>query len=55
MGKKLKLGSLNVMQRMSISQATSMGWHGAPAGSINPVVKTILRMDVPADKFPHVG
>ena len=55
MGKKLKLVSLNVMHTMSISQATSMGWHGAPAGSINPVVKTILRMDVPADKFPHVG
>jgi len=30
-----------------------MGWHGAPAGSINPIVKKVLRIDVPADKFPH--
>lgn len=54
-GAMMDLGGWSGLQteRMSISQATSMGWHGAPAGSINPVVKTVLRMDVPADKFPH--
>lgn len=40
-------------ERMSMSQAASMGWHGAPTGSITPVVKKVLRLDVPADKFPH--
>jgi len=54
-GTMMDLGGWSGLQteRMSISQATSMGWHGAPAGSINPVIKTVLRMDVPADKFPH--
>jgi len=54
-GSMMDLGGWSGLQteRMSISQATSMGWHGAPAGSINPVVKKVLRIDVPADKFPH--
>eukprot|EP00252_Welwitschia_mirabilis_P016893 TRINITY_DN3762_c0_g1_i1.p1 TRINITY_DN3762_c0_g1~~TRINITY_DN3762_c0_g1_i1.p1 ORF type:complete len:294 (+),score=52.98 TRINITY_DN3762_c0_g1_i1:217-1098(+) len=40
-------------ERMSMSQASSMGWHGAPTSSINPIVKKLLRIDVPVDKFPH--
>eukprot|EP01018_Ginkgo_biloba_P023819 Gb_06618 [translate_table: standard] len=54
-GGAMDLGSWAGLQteRMSISQATSMGWHGAPGGPISPVVKKVMRLDVPADKFPH--
>ncbi|KAJ8618671.1 hypothetical protein MRB53_014857 [Persea americana] len=40
------------LQRMSIFQASSMGWHGAPGVSTSSVVKKIIRLDVPVDKFP---
>ena len=42
------------LQRMSIFQASSMGWHGAPGVSTSSVVKKIIRLDVPVDKFPSV-
>ncbi|XP_058097665.1 KH domain-containing protein At1g09660/At1g09670 [Magnolia sinica] len=41
------------LQRMSILQASSVGWHGAPGVPSSPVVKKVMRLDVPVDKFPN--
>lgn len=43
------------LQRMGIFQASSLGWHAAPGVSTNPVVKKVVRLDVPVDKFPNVS
>ncbi|XP_059648265.1 KH domain-containing protein At1g09660/At1g09670 isoform X2 [Cornus florida] len=43
-----------VHQRMAPFQASSIGWHGVPGiPTNNPVVKRIIRLDVPVDKFPN--
>ncbi|KAG9456927.1 hypothetical protein H6P81_001435 [Aristolochia fimbriata] len=41
------------LQRMGSFQSSSMGWHGAPGVSTNPLVKKVVRLDVPVDKFPN--
>ena len=41
------------LQRMGISPAPSIGWNGTP-GAMGPVVKKVVRLDVPVDKFPNV-
>lgn len=54
-GGAMDLGGWSGLQteRMSMSQVASMGWHGTPTSSISPLVKKVLRLDVPVDKFPH--
>lgn len=42
------------MQRMGISPAPSIGWNGTAGVAVSPVVKKVVRLDVPADKFPNV-
>ena len=37
--------------RLGISQASSMGWHGAPGVPIAPVIKKIMRLDIPIDNY----
>nr|CAD1832171.1 unnamed protein product [Ananas comosus var. bracteatus] len=34
-------------------QPSPMGWNGAPGAPSSPVVKKVVRLDVPADKFPN--
>lgn len=34
-------------------QSSSMGWNGAPGVVGSPVVKKVVRMDVPVDKYPN--
>ncbi|KAL5982895.1 hypothetical protein ACLOJK_016974 [Asimina triloba] len=41
------------LQRMSILQASSMGWHGATGVPTTPVLKRVMRLNVPVDKFPN--
>lgn len=40
---------------MGVLQASSMGWNGAPVLAATPVVKKVMRLDVPVDKYPNVG
>ncbi|XP_042513593.1 KH domain-containing protein At1g09660/At1g09670 [Macadamia integrifolia] len=42
-----------ILQRMGSFQASPIGWHGAPAVPTSPVVKKVIRLDVPVDKFPN--
>ncbi|MQM05493.1 hypothetical protein Taro_038308, partial [Colocasia esculenta] len=42
-----------VLQRMGILQASSMGWHGPSGVPASSVVKKVVRLDVPIDKFPN--
>ncbi|XP_019708423.1 KH domain-containing protein At1g09660/At1g09670 isoform X2 [Elaeis guineensis] len=41
------------LQRMGAFHAPAVGWNGAPGVAIGPVVKKVVRLDVPADKFPN--
>ncbi|XP_068647865.1 KH domain-containing protein At1g09660/At1g09670-like isoform X2 [Aristolochia californica] len=41
------------LQRMGSFHSSSMGSHGAPGVSTNPLVKKVVRLDVPVDKFPN--
>ncbi|GAV63294.1 hypothetical protein CFOL_v3_06813 [Cephalotus follicularis] len=41
------------LQRMASFQAASMGWPGVPGVHTTPVVKKVIRIDVPVDKFPN--
>ncbi|RLM58285.1 KH domain-containing protein [Panicum miliaceum] len=40
-------------EQMGVLQASSMGWNGAPALVGTPVVKKVVRLDVPLDKYPN--
>lgn len=40
-------------QRMGVLQTSPAGWNGSPSITASPVLKKVLRMDVPVDKFPH--
>ncbi|KAL5226583.1 hypothetical protein ABZP36_014848 [Zizania latifolia] len=40
-------------ENMGVIQASSMGWNGAPAISGTPVVKKVVRLDIPVDKYPN--
>ncbi|XP_010245421.1 PREDICTED: KH domain-containing protein At1g09660/At1g09670 isoform X2 [Nelumbo nucifera] len=42
-----------LLQRMGTFQASSMGWTGATGVPTSPVVKKVIRLDVPVDKFPN--
>lgn len=36
-------------------QTPSMGWPGVPGLPTTPVVKRVVRLDVPVDKYPNVS
>ncbi|KAK6945501.1 STAR protein, homodimerization region, partial [Dillenia turbinata] len=42
-----------LLQRMGPYQASAMGWHGAVGIPTTPVVKRVVRLDVPVDKYPN--
>ncbi|OVA16330.1 K Homology domain [Macleaya cordata] len=33
-------------------QSSPMGWHGSPGITSSPIVKKVIRLDIPVDKFP---
>jgi hypothetical protein len=43
------------IQRMAPFQAPPMGWPGAQGIPTTPIVKRVLRLDVPVDKYPSVS
>ena len=53
-GSGMDLGSWGGLQsdRLGISQASSMGWHGAPGVPISPVINKHMRLDIPVDNYP---
>ncbi|ONK82052.1 uncharacterized protein A4U43_C01F35630 [Asparagus officinalis] len=42
------------LPRMGMSPAPSVGWNGTPGVSMSHVIKKVVRLDVPVDKFPNV-
>ena len=42
------------LQRVAPIQAASMGWPGLPGVPTTPIVKRVVRLDVPVDKYPNV-
>ncbi|KAK3037709.1 hypothetical protein RJ639_031080 [Escallonia herrerae] len=42
-----------LIQRLSPFQAASLGWHAAQGIPSTPVVKRVIRLDVPVEKFPN--
>jgi hypothetical protein len=47
------LVSLNFPQRI-VQQASAMALRGFPGGSSGPVIKKIIRVEVPIEKYPNV-
>lgn len=43
------------LQRMGQFQAPPVGWHGAQGVPTTPIVKKVIRLDVPVDKYPNVS
>ncbi|XWS40408.1 hypothetical protein CRYUN_Cryun18bG0138500 [Craigia yunnanensis] len=41
------------LQRVAPIQAASMGWPGLPGVPTTPIVKRVVRLDVPVDKYPN--
>ncbi|CAB4267920.1 unnamed protein product [Prunus armeniaca] len=41
------------IQRMAPFQSPSMGWPGVQGIPTTPIVKRVIRLDVPVDKYPH--
>ncbi|GMP39447.1 hypothetical protein CsSME_00010275 [Camellia sinensis var. sinensis] len=42
-----------LLKRITPSQGSHMGWHRAPGIPTTPIVKRVIRLDVPVDKFPN--
>lgn len=40
--------------RMGAIQTSTAGWNGIPGVSTSPIVKKVIRLDVPVDKYPNV-
>ena len=47
------LVSLNFLQRL-VQQASAMALRGFPGGSPGPVIKKIIRIEVPIETYPNV-
>lgn len=43
-----------LIRELAPFQASSLDWHLASGTPTTPVVKRVLRLDVPVDKFPSV-
>ncbi|KAL5704157.1 hypothetical protein ACHQM5_022626 [Ranunculus cassubicifolius] len=41
------------IQRIGAFQTNSMGWPGPPGVQSSPILKKVIRLDVPVDKFPN--
>lgn len=41
-------------QRIGVLQSSTSGWNGTPGVTTSPVVKKVIRLDVPIDKYPNV-
>lgn len=54
-GQPMDLEGWSGMQtpHMGVMQASPMSWNGAPTHSGPPVVKKLMRLDVPVDKYPN--
>lgn len=60
-GRQMDLEGWSVMQteenghlhRMAPTQPPHMGWPGAPGVPATPIVKRVIRLDVPVDKYPN--
>ncbi|XP_078181821.1 RNA-binding KH domain-containing protein isoform X1 [Carex rostrata] len=46
-------GNGYIPQMVVPPHASPIGWNGAPGGATSPVVKKVVRLDVPADKYPN--
>ncbi|KAL7205741.1 hypothetical protein ACSBR2_018630 [Camellia fascicularis] len=42
-----------LLKRITPFQGSHMGWHRAPGIPTTPIVKRVIRLDVPVDKFPN--
>ncbi|XP_072999959.1 KH domain-containing protein At1g09660/At1g09670 isoform X1 [Typha latifolia] len=40
-------------EHIAVPQQSSVGWNGAPGVASSPVIKKVVRLDVPVDKFPN--
>ncbi|KAK6143218.1 hypothetical protein DH2020_023566 [Rehmannia glutinosa] len=40
-------------QKMAPFQSSSLNWHVSPGTPTNPVVKRVIRLDVPVEKYPN--
>lgn len=43
------------LRRMASLQNPPMGWTGVPPIPVTPIVKRVVRLDVPIDKYPNVS
>lgn len=57
----MKIVDLNIIyistfQHLGVLQSSSMGWNGAPGPGVvgSPLVKKVVKIDVPVDKYPNV-
>ncbi|KAL5203433.1 hypothetical protein ABZP36_014385 [Zizania latifolia] len=46
-------GWSGMQTKMGVLQSPSMGWNGSPGVAGSPVVKKVVRIDVPVDKYPN--
>lgn len=44
-----------LLQRMASFQASAMGWPASPGMATPTVIKKVIRLDVPVEKFPNVS
>jgi protein quaking len=42
-------------QRIGPFQGPPVGWHGTQGIPTTPIVKRVIRLDVPVDKYPTVS
>ncbi|KAL3538495.1 hypothetical protein ACH5RR_001861 [Cinchona calisaya] len=42
-----------LLQKLAPLQTSPLDWHSAPGTVTTPIVKRVIRMDVPVDKFPN--
>ncbi|CAI9101531.1 OLC1v1038874C2 [Oldenlandia corymbosa var. corymbosa] len=42
-----------LLQKLPPFPPSPLDWHGAPGSATTPVIKRIVRLDVPVDKFPN--
>ncbi|CAL9775908.1 unnamed protein product [Musa acuminata subsp. burmannicoides] len=40
-------------QRIGVLQSSTSGWNGTPGVTTSPVVKKVIRLDVPVNKYPN--
>lgn len=43
-----------LLQKMAPFQPSPLDWHVVPGAATTPVVKRVIRLDVPVENFPNV-